>query len=115
MSVVLTCPLLCGAKWEIDVFKPNCYACMFELGQTLEDEGLDEKQPILESLWKAKMEMDEATMKRIEVNYKAMQHKLKAAESELKATQAELEATRAELKISQANLKARFVLNDTEF
>ena len=106
------CPLLCGANWEDSVFKPNCCACMFELGQTLDDEGLDEKQPILESLWKAKIEMDEATMKRIEVNYKVMQDKLKATQAELKATQAALEATRAELKTSQANLKARFVLTD---
>jgi septal ring factor EnvC (AmiA/AmiB activator) len=113
------CPLLCGAKWEEDVFNPNCCACMFELGQTLDDEGLDEKQPLLESLWKTKTETDEARMKRIEVNYKAMQDKLKAAETELQAAQAELEATRVELEVtrtklkaSEANLKPRFLQYD---
>jgi septal ring factor EnvC (AmiA/AmiB activator) len=85
---------------------------MFELGQTLDDEGLDEKQPVLESYWKTKIEMDESIMKRIETNYQVMKDKLKAAETELQAAQAELEATRAELKTSQANLKARFVLTD---
>jgi len=104
---MLTCPLLCGAKWEENEFKPNCCACMFELGQTLDDEGLDAKQPVLESIWKAKLEMDEAIMKRIETNYKVMQDKLKAAETEL-------EATRAKLKASEANLKARFLQYDID-
>ena len=108
------CPLLCGAKWEDNVFKPNCCACMFELGQTLDDEGLDAKQPVLESIWKAKLEMDEAIMKRIETNYKVMQDKLKAAETKLQAAQAELEATRAKLKASEANLKARFLQYDID-
>jgi hypothetical protein len=87
---------------------------MFELGQTLDDEGLDAKQPVLESIWKAKLEMDEAIMKRIETNYKVMQDKLKAAETKLQAAQAELEATRAKLKASEANLKARFLQYDID-
>ncbi len=108
------CPLLCGAKWEEEVFNPNCCACMFELGQTLDDEGLDEKLPVLENIWKAKIDRHQATMKRIEVNYQAMQDKLKAAETKLQAAQAELEATRAELRESKANLKARFLQYDID-
>jgi hypothetical protein len=115
------CPLLCGAKWDKDlfnqdedVFNPNCCACMFELGQTLDAEGLDAKQPVLKSIWKAKLEMDKDTMKRIEVNYKTMQVKLNAAETQLQAAQAELEDTRAKLKASEANLKARFLQYDID-